>query len=49
VLIARAGVGEATRGLVAAALTESSAATRAVVLDADALISFAGAADDWLR
>jgi hydroxyethylthiazole kinase-like uncharacterized protein yjeF len=37
-----AGVGEATRGLVAAALTEPSAAARAVALDADALTSFAG-------
>jgi len=37
-----AGVGEATRGLVAAALTEPSAASRAIVLDADALTSFAG-------
>jgi len=37
-----AGVGEATRGLVAAALTEPSAESRAVVLDADALTSFAG-------
>ena len=37
-----AGVGEATRGLVAAALTEASAAPRALVLDADALTSFAG-------
>jgi hydroxyethylthiazole kinase-like uncharacterized protein yjeF len=37
-----AGVGEATRGLVAAALTEPSAAPRAIVLDADALTSFAG-------
>ena len=41
-----AGVGEATRALVAAALTEASAAPRAVVLDADALISFAGAAGE---
>jgi hydroxyethylthiazole kinase-like uncharacterized protein yjeF len=40
-----AGVGEATRGLVAAALTEPSAEPRAVVLDADALTSFAGDAD----
>jgi hydroxyethylthiazole kinase-like uncharacterized protein yjeF len=37
-----AGVGEATRGLVAAALTEPSAEPRAIVLDADALTSFAG-------
>jgi len=37
-----AGVGEATRGLVAAALAEPSAEPRAVVLDADALTSFAG-------
>jgi NAD(P)H-hydrate epimerase len=37
-----AGVGEATRGLVAAALIEPCAAARAVVLDADALTSFAG-------
>ena len=37
-----AGVGEATRGLVAAALTEPSAEARAIVLDADALTSFAG-------
>jgi hydroxyethylthiazole kinase-like uncharacterized protein yjeF len=37
-----AGVGEATRGLVAAALTEPSAQPRAIVLDADALTSFAG-------
>ena len=40
-----AGVGAATRALVAAALTEPSAAARAVVLDADALTSFAGDAD----
>ncbi len=40
-----AGVGEATRGLVAAALTEPCAAPRAIVLDADALTSFAGDAD----
>jgi hydroxyethylthiazole kinase-like uncharacterized protein yjeF len=37
-----AGAGEATRGLVAAALTEPSAQPRAIVLDADALTSFAG-------
>ena len=37
-----AGIGEATRGLAAAALTEPSAAPRAIVLDADALTSFAG-------
>jgi hydroxyethylthiazole kinase-like uncharacterized protein yjeF len=37
-----AGIGEATRGLVAAALTEPSAQPRAIVLDADALTSFAG-------
>jgi len=37
-----AGVGEATRGLVAVALTEPSAEPRAIVLDADALTSFAG-------
>jgi hydroxyethylthiazole kinase-like uncharacterized protein yjeF len=37
-----AGIGEATRGLVAAALTEPSAGPRAIVLDADALTSFAG-------
>jgi hydroxyethylthiazole kinase-like uncharacterized protein yjeF len=37
-----AGVGEATRGLVAAALSEPSAEPRAIVLDADALTSFAG-------
>ena len=44
-----AGVGEATRGLVAAALTEPSAEPRAIVLDADALTSFAGDAADWRR
>ncbi len=37
-----AGVGDATRALVAAALAEPSAAARAIVLDADALTSFAG-------
>jgi NAD(P)H-hydrate epimerase len=37
-----AGIGEMTRGLVAAALTEPSAEPRAIVLDADALTSFAG-------
>ncbi|MGD1037825.1 MAG: NAD(P)H-hydrate dehydratase [Roseiarcus sp.] len=37
-----AGVGEETRALVAAALAERSAAARAIVLDADALTSFAG-------
>ena len=37
-----AGVGDATRALVAAALGEPSAAARALVLDADALTSFAG-------
>jgi NAD(P)H-hydrate epimerase len=37
-----AGVGDATRALVAAALGERSAAARAIVLDADALTSFAG-------
>jgi hydroxyethylthiazole kinase-like uncharacterized protein yjeF len=37
-----AGVGDATRGLVAAALTEPSDKPRAIVLDADALTSFAG-------
>ncbi len=37
-----AGVGDATRALVAAALAEPSAAARAIVLDADALTSFSG-------
>ena len=37
-----AGVGEATRNFVAAALTEPSDKPRAIVLDADALTSFAG-------
>ncbi len=37
-----AGVGDATRALVAAALGEPSAAARAIVLDADALTSFSG-------
>ncbi|MGO4871513.1 MAG: NAD(P)H-hydrate dehydratase [Roseiarcus sp.] len=37
-----AGVGDATRALVAAALSEPSASARAIVLDADALTSFAG-------
>jgi hydroxyethylthiazole kinase-like uncharacterized protein yjeF len=37
-----AGVGDETRALVAAALSEPSAAPRAIVLDADALTSFAG-------
>ncbi|MGO9773309.1 MAG: NAD(P)H-hydrate dehydratase [Roseiarcus sp.] len=37
-----AGVGDATRALVAAALGEPSAAARAILLDADALTSFAG-------
>jgi hydroxyethylthiazole kinase-like uncharacterized protein yjeF len=40
-----AGVGEATRGFVEAALTGASAKPRAVVLDADALTSYAGEAD----
>ncbi|HEY1943218.1 MAG TPA: NAD(P)H-hydrate dehydratase [Roseiarcus sp.] len=39
-----AGVGEDTRALAAAALSEPSPAPRAVVLDADALTSFAGEA-----
>jgi hydroxyethylthiazole kinase-like uncharacterized protein yjeF len=39
-----AGMGEATRALAGAALTEPSSAPRAVVLDADALTSFAGEA-----
>jgi hydroxyethylthiazole kinase-like uncharacterized protein yjeF len=37
-----AGVGEETRALAAAALAEPSPAPRAIVLDADALTSFAG-------
>jgi len=37
-----AGVGEQTRALVTAALAEPSPAPRAIVLDADALTSFAG-------
>jgi ADP-dependent NAD(P)H-hydrate dehydratase / NAD(P)H-hydrate epimerase len=37
-----AGVGEATRSLVAAALAEPSPARRAVVIDADGLTSFSG-------
>ncbi len=37
-----AGVGDATRAFVAAALGEPSAAARAIVLDADALTSFSG-------
>jgi len=37
-----AGVGDDTRALVAAALSEPSAAPRAIALDADALTSFAG-------
>ena len=37
-----AGVGGETRALVAAALAEPSAAARSIVLDADALTSFAG-------
>jgi hydroxyethylthiazole kinase-like uncharacterized protein yjeF len=40
-----AGVGEATRAYVEAALTGPSDSPRAVVLDADALTSFAGEAD----
>ena len=40
------GVGEATRGLVEAALTGASDKPRAVVLDADALTSFAGEANN---
>jgi len=40
-----AGVGEATRSLVEAALTSAGDKPRAVVLDADALTSFSGEAD----